>query len=390
MTTTHEREAASRDPEGPRRSRHWQRRIIALSGLSALALGATILGWSASIDASTNASGSNIGVLLSATPVVQVATNATYGKILITNAGRALYTLDTDHNGLSTCTPSCLSVWPALTVPAGTTPTGGAGVTGTVGAALQSNGTDQVTYNGAPVYTFIGDTAAREVTGQGVNGFFVVVVASTTTTTTTVPTTTTTTVPSTTKIPAAPTGVKAVSESTVTGSGSLTVSYTAGANNGSAITNFTATCMSRNGGRTRSAIHSGATAAPITVTGVDTNKAYECTVSATDAEGTSAASVPSAAVIVGAPAEPAAPSVTLIGAAHLKVSFRAPSDNGAPITSFKAVCRSAHGISRGKTGAASPLGVKNVSAGQIYTCTVQATNRRGTGPPSAPSDAVKA
>lgn len=380
MTTTHEQDPASHELGGMRPSRQRMRRILAVSGLGALALAATFLGWSASIDASTNASGADIGVLLSATPVVQVATNATYGKILTTNSGRALYTLDTDHNGLSTCTGTCLSVWPALTVPAGTTPTGGAGVTGTVGASLQSNGTFQVTYNGSPVYTFIGDTAADEVTGQDVNGFFVVIVASTTTTTT---------APGS-GPPAAPTGIKAVSESTATGSDSLKVSYTAGANSGSAIAKFTATCTSRNGGRTRSAIHSGATAAPITVTGVDTDKTYVCTVSATDAGGTSAASVPSAAVIVGTPAEPAAPSVTRIGVAHLKVSFRAPSDNGAPITSFKAVCRSAHGVSRGKTGPASPLGVKNLSAGQIYTCTVRATNRRGTGLPSVPSNTVKA
>jgi len=391
MTRTYERGAARREPNRPRLSRQRPRRIMALAGLGALALGATILGWSASMDASTNASGADTAVLLSVTPVVQVASNARYGNILTTNTGRALYTLDTDHNGLSTCSGSCVPAWPALTVPASTTPTGGPGVTGTVGKALQSNGTDQVTYNGSPVYTFVGDTAPDEVTGQNVNGFFVVIVASTTTTTTTLPTATTT-VPSTTTtvLSAAPTGVRAVSEPTVTGSGSLRVSYTAGANNGSAITKFTATCRSRNGGATRSAVHVGATAAPITVTGVDTDKTYECTVSATDAGGTSAASVPSAAVIVGAPAEPAAPSVTRIGVAHVKVSFRAPSDNGAPITSFKVVCRSAHGVSRGKTGPASPLGVKNLSAGQIYTCTVRATNRRGTGPPSGGSNAVKA
>jgi predicted lipoprotein with Yx(FWY)xxD motif len=388
MSTPHERSAASRELAVPRPSRERTRRILAVSGLGALALGATLLGWSASVDASTNVSGSDIGVLLSAIPVVQVATNATYGKILTTNTGRALYTLNTDHNGLSTCTGSCLTAWPPLTVPIGTTPTGGAGVTGTVGATLQSNGTDQVTFNGSPVYTFIGDTAPDKVTGQGVSGFFVVIVDSTPITTTTLQATTTTT--TTTVHAAAPTEVLAVSESTVRGSGSLRVSYTAGADNGSAITKFTATCTSRNGGRTRGAVHLGATAAPITVAGVDTKKTYECTVSATDTGGTSATSVPSAAVTVGAPAEPSAPSVTRIGVAHVKVSFRAPSDNGAPITSFKVVCRSAHGVSRGKTGTASPLGVKNLSAGEIYTCTAQATNRRGTGSPSVPSNAVKA
>jgi hypothetical protein len=70
------------------------------------------------------------------------------------------------------------------------------------------------------------------------------------------------------------------------------------------------------------------------------------------------------------------------------VSFNNPPNNGRSITAFKVVCRSAHGATRGKTGTASPLGVKNLAPGQNYTCTDQATNRRGSGPFSQPSDAV--
>jgi len=128
--------------------------------------------------------------MLSATSVVQVGSNATYGNILATSTGQALYTLNTDHNGQSTCTGSCLQVWPPLTVAAGTTPTGGPGVTGTVAATMQSNGTDQVTYNGSPLYTYVGDSSPDQVTGQNVGGFFVVTIASSTTTTTSSPTTT--------------------------------------------------------------------------------------------------------------------------------------------------------------------------------------------------------
>jgi len=356
---------------------------MALSGLGALALGATFLGWSARIDVS-NASGADAGVLLSATPVVQVATNATYGNILTTNSGRALYTLDTDHNGLSTCTGSCLSVWPALTVPAGTTPTGGSGVTGTVGASLQSNGTFQVTYNGSPVSTFIGDTAADEVTGQNVNGFSVVNVASTTTTTTTSPTTTTTTPGS--SPPAAPTGVRAVSESTVTGSGSLKVSYTAGTNNGSAITKFTATCTSSDGGATRTAVHAGSTAAPITVSGVTTKKRYACKVTATNADGTSRTSAPSNAVVVGAPAAPTGVHPVRVGVGEVKVNFSPGANNGAKTMGYTAVCVSSNGgVTKTGTRTRSPITVTGLTRGKAYTCTVKATNRRGTGPSSAAS-----
>ena len=125
------------------------------------------------------------GVAGAATPTVQVATNGSFGTILTTDAGMALYTLDTDHNGQSTCHGACVAAWPPLTVAAGTVPTGGPGVTGTVAAAKQANGTFQVTYNGAPVYTFVGDTASGQVTGNDVSGFFVVVTQPATTTTTT-------------------------------------------------------------------------------------------------------------------------------------------------------------------------------------------------------------
>jgi predicted lipoprotein with Yx(FWY)xxD motif len=129
--------------------------------------------------------GLDMGVASAGTPTVQVATNAMFGTILTTDSGMALYTLTTDHNGQSTCHGSCAAVWPALTVPAGTVPTGGPGVTGTVGSSQQSNGTFQVTYNGSPLYTFVSDTSPGQVSGNGVADFFVVTVAPATTTTTT-------------------------------------------------------------------------------------------------------------------------------------------------------------------------------------------------------------
>ena len=111
-----------------------------------------------------------------ATATVQVATNATFSTILANSSGFALYTLNTDHDGQSTCHGACAAAWPPLNVPAGTVPTGGPGVTGALGTAKQSNGTFQVTYNGSPLYTFVSDAAPGQVTGNGVTGFFVVAV----------------------------------------------------------------------------------------------------------------------------------------------------------------------------------------------------------------------
>ena len=177
-----------------------------------------------------------------------------------------------------------------------------------------------------------------------------------------------------------------VSNSTVTGTGSLTVFYSGGL--AGPVSAFTATCTSNDGGHTRSGRHRGGTAVPITVRGVTTKKSYRCKVTATTAQGVSPPSPASAAVTVGTPGRPNAPSVTRVGNGHVKVSFSRPPDNGRPITSFRAVCRSMHGVNRGKIGTSSPIGVKSLTAGQPYTCTVQATNLRGAGPFSPPSTAV--
>lgn len=110
---------------------------------------------------------------------VKVSDNATYGKILANSAGMALYTYGPDqgHNGQATCSGSCLQAWPALTVAAGTTPTAGPGVTG-IAAVKQASGEYQVTYNGMPLYTFVQDSSAGEVTGNGASSFSVAKVSS--------------------------------------------------------------------------------------------------------------------------------------------------------------------------------------------------------------------
>jgi hypothetical protein len=190
--------------------------------------------------------------------------------------------------------------------------------------------------------------------------------------------------------PLTPTGVTAKSSSTTTATGTLTVTYAAGANNGAAITKFTATCTSSNGGALKSAVHTGATAVAIAVTGVTTGKTYTCSVVATNSRGNSPAGT-TTAVTVGAPAAPAKPTVVMTASGSLKVTFTAPATNGAAITGYTATCTSTNsGVTKTNTGTASPLTVTGLTAGKTYTCTVVATNSRGTGPPSPASVAVTA
>jgi len=75
------------------------------------------------------------------------------------------FTKDVKDSGKSACTGGCIDTWPALTVPAGSTPTGGSGVTGTLGTITRDDGTLQVTYNGLPLYFFKNDKAPGDAAG---------------------------------------------------------------------------------------------------------------------------------------------------------------------------------------------------------------------------------
>ncbi len=92
------------------------------------------------------------------------------GAYLIGPDGKTLYIFTPDSANTSTCVDGCAQAWPPLTVPSGTTPTGGDGVTGTLSTFARPDGTLQVAYDGAPLYFYSGDTAPGDTNGQGLNG----------------------------------------------------------------------------------------------------------------------------------------------------------------------------------------------------------------------------
>jgi predicted lipoprotein with Yx(FWY)xxD motif len=99
--------------------------------------------------------------------VVTTAKNATLHKrILVTRQGLTLYSLSVERKGRFICTGgACLSFWHPLLVRKGTRPTGAAHL-GTVrrpGAGSRL----QVTFRGAPLYTFYLDRKRGDVGGEG-------------------------------------------------------------------------------------------------------------------------------------------------------------------------------------------------------------------------------
>jgi predicted lipoprotein with Yx(FWY)xxD motif len=100
-------------------------------------------------------------------PVVLAQSVGTMGTILVAASNsHTVYTFNSDSPGVSNCNGGCATTWPPLTIDAGMTPTGGAGVTGQLGTITRSDGSLQVTYKGLPLYFFHSDTKPGDTKGN--------------------------------------------------------------------------------------------------------------------------------------------------------------------------------------------------------------------------------
>jgi predicted lipoprotein with Yx(FWY)xxD motif len=112
---------------------------------------------------------SPFGVLLAgasskASVVIATVVNKKLGTILVSK-DRTLYILKG-----ATCTGGCLTYWPPVLLPKGVkAATAGMGVSASkLGVVSIAGGKREVTYGGAPLFWFVGDTAAGQVKGNGV------------------------------------------------------------------------------------------------------------------------------------------------------------------------------------------------------------------------------
>jgi len=88
------------------------------------------------------------------------------GTTVVTNAkGFTLYWFAPDTPTASKCYGSCAQYWPPVTGPA----QAGPGVPGRVGTIKRTDGPAQLTYNGHPLYTYIGDSAPGQARGNNLN-----------------------------------------------------------------------------------------------------------------------------------------------------------------------------------------------------------------------------
>ena len=97
------------------------------------------------------------------------------GQIVVDAKGMSVYffTKDVKDSGTSACTGACIAAWPPVLTESAAPAV--EGVTGTVGTISTPAGKKQVTINGLPVYYYVKDKAAGDITGQGVGNVWYLV-----------------------------------------------------------------------------------------------------------------------------------------------------------------------------------------------------------------------
>jgi predicted lipoprotein with Yx(FWY)xxD motif len=101
----------------------------------------------------------------SGSPVHAVA--SAFGPHLVDMRGRAVYQFGADLPGHSRCTGGCLQSWRVVPAPP-VLPGHVDGAAATLGAITRPDGSRQLTVDGWPLYTYVGDPAPGTTRGQGV------------------------------------------------------------------------------------------------------------------------------------------------------------------------------------------------------------------------------
>jgi predicted lipoprotein with Yx(FWY)xxD motif len=135
-----------------------------LLALPAIAAAATVL--AACSSSGTSAAGSGTSTSSPAAVTAGSLKTATIGgaTVLTSSKGFTLYSFAPDTSAKSNCNGACAQNWPPVQGPATAS-----GVTGTFGTIKRSDGSVQATFDGHPLYAFVGDTAPGQAKGNGLN-----------------------------------------------------------------------------------------------------------------------------------------------------------------------------------------------------------------------------
>jgi predicted lipoprotein with Yx(FWY)xxD motif len=154
-----------------------------MSILGGVVVAATLAAGGVAVDAALSnnglssdggSSGAAYGAPSSAAPAAPTGIGAAAlapGTALVDGGGRALYLFEADTGTTSVCTGPCAQVWPPLLAQGAAPAASGAVQAGLVSTAARADGTEQVTYDGHPLYYFTGDKAPGDTRGQALDRF---------------------------------------------------------------------------------------------------------------------------------------------------------------------------------------------------------------------------
>jgi predicted lipoprotein with Yx(FWY)xxD motif len=92
------------------------------------------------------------------------------GTFLVAGNGKTLYLFEADKGHTSTCNGDCATDWPPLLTGGKAAVKSGA-KSSLVGTTRRADGRMQVTYDGHPLYEFVGDQKAGATKGEGSKQF---------------------------------------------------------------------------------------------------------------------------------------------------------------------------------------------------------------------------
>jgi predicted lipoprotein with Yx(FWY)xxD motif len=143
-------------------------RLRILLVLPAAAAAAVALAACSSPGTPSAASSSGGGSSPAAAAALSVKSAQIGSATVLTNAqGFTLYAFSPDTSTTSKCVGTCAQIWPPVRGPVTA-----AGVTGTFGTIKRADGTTQATFDGHPLYTYVGDTAPGQTKGNGIKGLW--------------------------------------------------------------------------------------------------------------------------------------------------------------------------------------------------------------------------
>jgi predicted lipoprotein with Yx(FWY)xxD motif len=114
--------------------------------------------------------GAAIGGAFAAEPATTVDANG--GKVWVGEKSMTLYTFDMDKAGetASACTGKCIAAWPPLAAPADAKASADGEWTTVTVTDKDGKAGLMWAYKGSPLYYFVKDTKAGDMTGEGVGG----------------------------------------------------------------------------------------------------------------------------------------------------------------------------------------------------------------------------